>query len=142
MLRFKNKDQQGTKYAYTIDKEWFPRPQDAAAIPNRSNTAPTGTLPTPQLSPEEKDKQNRSIIVSGIKKPGVDPSLSQTFLDFLEESDRALVEDVTIRKNNILIVLCRDWLAGNRLVGKYNKKKLLDFTINLSLFASSNPSSN
>ena len=120
----------------------FPRPQDAAANPNRSNTAPTGTLPTPQLSPEEKDKQNRSIIVSGIKKPGVDPSLSQTFLDFLEESDRALVDDVTIRKNNILIVLCRDWLAGNRLVGKYNKKKLLDFNINLSLFSSSNPTPN
>ena len=100
---------------------------------------PVGALPTPPLDLDEKQKHNRSVIISGVKQQGEDPSLAAKFLEFLEDGDRALVENVTGRKNNILVAQCKDWQAGKTLVTKYNKKKFQNFTINLSLFSNINP---
>ena len=134
ILRYKKKDHDDVKYAYTMYEEWFPRPQTVVAGRGAA-TPPAGTIPTPVLTVDEKQRHSRSVIISGVKNTAFDPNLANKFLDFMDVDDKGKVENIEVRRNNVMVACCTDGTHCKALVDKYNKKKFLEHTIYLSSFS-------
>ena len=138
ILRYKYKDQDESKFAYTIHSEWWPKPGEVVVAKSRS-AAPPGAKPTPVISADEVAVHNRSVIISGVSRDNRDTDLTEKFMDTLEHGEKSKVEKIELRKNNIMVATCVDWEACKLISEKYNKTKFLDGTVQIKRFADKNP---
>ena len=136
VLRYREKDQGGTKHSYIIEDSWFPPPNEIAALTDHT---PRFDPKLKTTTPLDLSEPNRSILISKIKYKGDD--LQKKFEEFLEKDEyRDRVERVEVQKKfSRMIVFCVDWKSCKYLVDKYNKKVFLDSALNMELFSKKDP---
>ena len=64
VLRYKNRDQNDSKFSYTIHSEWWPRPENSSVeVGNRGFKTPVGLKPTPIFTADDKKEQDSSCLL-------------------------------------------------------------------------------
>ena len=140
VLRYKKKDDGVTKYNWTIDKEYYPKPGEAATVLNRASTRDPNKHDTPVIGTSNRAECNRTVIVTGVCETVTRDNVSQEFHSFIDSKDHMHLERVDIKTKGTVVITCRDWSGCKHIADSYADKKLLGKEINFTLFSEENPS--
>ena len=115
-LRYKDIEE-GSKKAYTILEEFYPKPEHLVT-PNSGNSVKPGTHPSTSISKDALERARNKMIMTGIGKR--DKSEVDTLLkDILKTQEYDAIAKVDILRGNAVIEMSSPTI-GRQIVSKYN----------------------
>ena len=103
-LKVKVKDDEDSKYSWSIHKEYVPQPNLSQTAKVKVPVHVPGTLPTP---PVDKDRHASAIIFCNLKSDKSGDELISDFMMVLSAEQQDLVENIRLTNPTTLTVLCR-----------------------------------
>ena len=139
VLRYKKKDDGVTKYNWTIEKEYFPKPGEAATTMNRASARDPNKHDTPLIDTSNKAECNRTIIVTGVCESVNRDNASQIFHNYIDSKDHGHLERVDVKSKGTVVITCKDWAGCKHIADTYSKKQMQDKNMYFTLFSEKNP---
>ena len=140
VLRYKKQDDGATKYNWTIEREYYPKPGEASTALNRATARDPNKHDTPVLDTSDKAECNRTLIITGVSETVNRENVSKEIHDYIDSKDHVHVERVSLRYKGTVVITCKDWLGCKTIADNYKNKKLHDNEIFFTLFSDENPS--
>ena len=139
-MRYKKKDEGINKFNFVTHSEWTPKPGDLSASLSSVSAEDPNKHTTPLIDMSESARCNRTVIVNGVCDTVTTENVKEVFSSFFSKKDHDTIEDIMIRSKGIVLITCKEWSASKTIVENYQKHKLLDKEVRLSLFRDNDPS--
>ena len=139
VLRYKKKDDGPIKYNWTIEKEFFPKPGDAAISLNRASARDPDKVDTPVIDTTSTAESNQTIIVTGVCDTVVKDNVSTEFMTYFDSKDHAHLVKIDLKHKGTVVITCRDWDGCKHIADNYSDKMFKGKVIYFTLFREENP---
>ena len=140
-LMVKAKDTVDEKFHYVVHSSWKP-PMENISENKSSMRTPTGTKATRVPDPTLVERANASVFLTlkGMTKEHTEDTFKNNLDEYLKDEHKNLVVEVkkANKRNDLLIIYCKDWNASNMIASSYSKK-FMDHEVSFALFSKTNP---
>ena len=139
LLRYKARDTATQKFQYTTHSEYYPPMSQAASDLKSSLHIPPGTIPTPVITPDVRDRVNNSFTMSGMTTERTQETFERQFKEYVKTEDRSSIVGVKLLRKNMAVIYCKTWEDCNRIISHARNTKFENEKVFFSMFSEENP---
>ena len=100
---------------------------------------PPGTIPTPVITPDVRDRVNNSFTMSGMTTERTQETFERQFKEYVKTEDRSSIVGVKLLRKNMAVIYCKTWEDCNRIISHARNTKFENEKVFFSMFSEENP---
>ena len=139
LLRYKARDTATQKFQYTTHSEYYPPMSQAASELKSSLHIPPGTIPSPVISPDIRDRVNNSFTMSGMITERTQDTFKRQFKEYGKTGDRSSILELKLLRKNMAVIYCKTWEDCKRIISHAKNTKFENEKVFFSMFSEENP---